>query len=123
MGGRCGRDSEQPDSKRFLTDDGRFSRNSIPKRSWIHAEAAGSPQGVEAKLLTCYLPIRLSGNPKRDEEGPNRLKKDCQLSPEFEALVGRNQTQNHIQVEFTTDDLVHRAVQALSKMQKVELPG
>jgi type III restriction enzyme len=54
------------------------------------------------------------------KEGLNRLKKAVQLSPEFEALWERIKPRTTYQVEFTTDNLVHRAVQALRKMPKVE---
>jgi type III restriction enzyme len=61
------------------------------------------------------VPIRQD----RDED-PNRLRKDVQLSPAFQALWERIKPQTTYRVEFETDELVVRAVAALRRMDKVE---
>ena len=56
------------------------------------------------------------------DDGPNRLKKDVTLSPEFRALWDRIKPKTTYRVEFTTDDLVRRAVDALKRMERIEAP-
>jgi len=57
---------------------------------------------------------------KDRDEGPNRLRKKVQLSLEFEALWNRIKPKTTYRVEFETDDLVRRAVDALQRMEKIQ---
>src|SRR5690606_12358684 len=59
---------------------------------------------------------------KDQDEGPNRLKKEVQLSPEFKALWDRIKPKTNYRVEFETEVLVRRAVEALKRMEKIEAP-
>ena len=59
---------------------------------------------------------------KEKDEGSNRLRKQVQLSPEFQALWERIKTKTTYRVEFKTDELVHRVVSALQRMEKIEPP-
>ena len=52
---------------------------------------------------------------KDRDEGPNRLRKEVQLSPEFQALWERIKPKTTYRVEFETDELVPRAVEALRR--------
>ena len=59
---------------------------------------------------------------KEKDEGPNRLRKEIQLSPEFKALWDKVKPKTTYRVEFETDKLVDRAVDSLKRMEKIELP-
>jgi type III restriction enzyme len=50
------------------------------------------------------------------------LRKEILVSPEFEALWNKIKPRTTYRVEFTTDDLVTRAVAAIKKMSKIEAP-
>lgn len=52
----------------------------------------------------------------------NRLKKEVALSPEFQALWNRIKPKTAYRVEFETDVLVQRAVDALKRMGPIETP-
>ena len=56
------------------------------------------------------------------DDGPNRLKKQVALSPEFAALWSRIKPKTTYRVEFETDGLVQRAVDAVKRMEKIEKP-
>ncbi len=59
---------------------------------------------------------------REQQEGPNRLKKEVVLSPEFKALWERIKPRTTYRVEFETETLVSRAVDALKRMPKIEKP-
>jgi type III restriction enzyme len=54
------------------------------------------------------------------DEGKNALKKEVILSPEFAALWDRIKPRTAYRVEFSTEALVKKAVEAIAKMPKVE---
>ena len=64
--------------------------------------------------MTCWRRTRSSGTSAGTrDEGPNRLRKEVALSPEFQALWDRIKPKTTYRVEFETDDLVQRAVDAI----------
>jgi type III restriction enzyme len=71
-------------------------------------------------LLSAYQ-IERHIRRERDER-PNRLKKEVALSPEFQALWNRIKPKTTYRVEFGTDKLVDRSVDAIKRMEKIEVP-
>jgi type III restriction enzyme len=71
-------------------------------------------------LLTAYQIERHIGKDK--DEGVNRLKKEVTLSPEFQTLWDRIKPKTTYRVEFETEPLVRRAVDAIRIMEKIEAP-
>ena len=59
---------------------------------------------------------------KDQDEGPNRLRKEVQLSPEFRELWDRIKPRTTYRVEFETDVLARRAVDAIKRMQNIKTP-
>ena len=59
---------------------------------------------------------------KEKDEGINHLRKQIQLSPEFQTLWNRIKPKTTYRVEFRTDDLVKRAVDAIKRMESIEIP-
>jgi type III restriction enzyme len=59
---------------------------------------------------------------KEKDEGPNKLKKEVQLSPEFKALWDRIKPRTTYRVEFQTETLVNNAVAGIKRMDKIEAP-
>jgi type III restriction enzyme len=52
----------------------------------------------------------------------NRLKKEVTLSPEFQALWDRIKPKTTYRVEFDTEVLARRAVEAIQRMERIEKP-
>lgn len=76
-------------------------------------------QPAVTDLLAAY---QIQRHIRKDrDEGANRLRKEVQLSPEFQALWDRIKPKTTFRVEFQTDDLVQRAVTAIKHMEKIEL--
>lgn len=59
---------------------------------------------------------------REKNEGTNRFKKEVALSPEFQALWDKIKPRTTYRVEFKTDDLVAKTVEAIDKMAKIETP-
>lgn len=60
---------------------------------------------------------------KEKDEGPNKLRKQVTLTPEFAALWNRIKPRTTYRVEFDSAILVERAVYAINKMPKVDPPS
>ncbi len=56
------------------------------------------------------------------DDGPNRLKKEVTLTPEFVALWNRIKPKTTYRVEFETDELIRHGVSGIKKMEKIEAP-
>lgn len=59
---------------------------------------------------------------REKDEGPNKLKKQVLLSPEFEKLWKRIKPKTMYRVEFQTADLVANAVREIKRMPVIEKP-
>jgi restriction endonuclease len=67
------------------------------------------------KKFIVVVPIR-----KETDEKPNRLKKEVMLSADFKTLWNRIKPRTTYRVEFSTDELVMRAVAGVKKMEKIQ---
>jgi len=56
------------------------------------------------------------------DDGPNRLKKEVVLGPEFQALWDHIKPRTTYRVEFDTDELVRRAVGGIKQMEPIRRP-
>ncbi|MDD4874469.1 MAG: restriction endonuclease subunit R, partial [Dehalococcoidales bacterium] len=110
-------------SQKMLDADGRIQPAFDPQRKDFKLELP-EPHGDLASavidLLSSYQIERHIS--KEKDEGHNRLRKNIQLSPEFKALWDKIKPKTTYRVEFETDKLVDRAVDALKRMEKIELP-
>src|SRR5215469_7403131 len=105
----------------ILAADGKIQPKFDPKKDGFTLDLPESHKGLESQIIDVLSNYQIERHIRDNrKEGLNKLKKAVQLSPEFEALWERIKPRTTYQVEFTTDDLVHRAVQALRKMPKVE---
>jgi type III restriction enzyme len=105
----------------MLAADGKIQPKFDPKQDGFTLNLPESHKVLESQIIDVLSNYQLERHIRDNRtEGLNKLKKAVQLSPDFEALWERIKPRTTYQVEFTTDDLVHRAVQALRKMPKVE---
>jgi restriction endonuclease len=71
-------------------------------------------------LLSAY---QIERHIRKDrDEGVNRLKQEVTLSPEFQVLWERIKPKTTYRVEFETEILVQRAVDALKRMERIGMP-
>jgi type III restriction enzyme len=105
----------------ILAADGKIQPAFDPKKEGFSLNLPEAQKELESQVIDVLSSYQIERHIRDNRnEGPNRLKKAVQLSPEFKALWDKIKPRTTYQVEFTTDNLVARAVQALRKMEKVE---
>ena len=109
--------------QKMLDAEGRIQTAFDPKKPGFKIdlpEAQADLAPAVTDLLASYQIERLIRKDK--DEGPNRLKKEVELSPEFKALWDRIKPKTIYRVEFDTETLVRRAVDAIKRMEKIAAP-
>jgi type III restriction enzyme len=109
--------------QKMLDTEGRIQPGFDPRKpdfKIVLPEAHADLAPAVTDLLASY---QIERHIRKDQdEGPNRLKKEVQLSPEFTALWDRIKPKTNYRVEFQTEVLVRRAVEAVKRMEKIEAP-
>ena len=95
-----------------------------PQAQGLQARAARSAsQNLAPAVVDLLASYQIERHIRKErDEGTNRLKKEVTLSPEFKALWDRIKPKTTYRVEFETDELVQRAVDAIKRMEKIEKP-
>lgn len=110
-------------NQKMLDSDGRIQPAFDPKRADFKLELPHAYAELGSAIVDLLAAYQIERHIRKDrDEGPNRLRKEVQLSPEFQALWDRVKPKTTFRVEFKTDDLVRRAVTAISQMAKIEPP-
>jgi type III restriction enzyme len=110
-------------AQKMLDDKGRIQPAFDPRRKDFTLKL---PEGYEdlvpavTDLLASY---QIERHIRKDkDEKVNLLRKEVQLSPEFKELWSRIKPRTTFRVEFQTDELVRRVLEALVRMEKIERP-
>jgi type III restriction enzyme len=107
--------------QKMLDLDGRLQPAFDPKRPDFKIVLPESLAGLVPAVVDLLASYQIERHIRKEkDEGPNRLKKEVALSPEFMALWDRIKPKTTYRVEFETDELVRRAVAAIKKMEKIE---
>lgn len=109
--------------QKMLDSESRIQPAFDPKRKDFRMElpeAHGDLAPAVVDLLSSYQIERHIR--KEKDEGTNRLRKEIQLSPEFQSLWDRIKSKTTYRVEFETEKLITHAVDALARMEKIEKP-
>ncbi len=110
-------------TQKMLDAQGRIQPTFDPKRRDFKLELPEEHRDLAPSVVYLLATYQIERHIRKDrDECPNRLRKKVQLSPEFEALWERIKPKTTYRVEFETDDLVRRAVDALKRMEKTEIP-
>ncbi|MGH7614830.1 MAG: hypothetical protein ACREMW_12415 [Gemmatimonadales bacterium] len=108
---------------RMLDADGRIQPAFDPKRADFKLELPEAHRDLAPAVVDLLTAYQIERHIRRDrDEGVNRLKKEVTLSPEFQALWGRIKPRTTYRVEFESDALVRRTVDAIKAMEKIEAP-
>ena len=109
--------------QKMLDADGRIQPAFDPKRKDFKLELPEAHRDIAPAVVDLLAAYQIERHIRRDrDEGVNRLKKEVTLSPEFQALWDRIKPKTTYRVEFETDALVVRAVDAIRRMEKIEAP-
>ena len=107
----------------MLDADGRIQPAFDPKRQDFKLELPEAQRELAPAVIDLLSAYQIERHIRRErDERPNRLKKEVTLSPEFQALWNRIKPKTTYRVEFETDKLVDRAVDAIKRMEKIEVP-
>ena len=109
--------------QKMLDAEGRIQPAFDPKRPDFKLELPEAQRELAPAVVDLLSAYQIERHIRRErDERPNRLKKEVTLSPEFQALWDRIKPKTTYRVEFETDKLVDRAVDAIKRMEKIEAP-
>jgi type III restriction enzyme len=108
---------------RMLRDDGRIGPAFEPDRSDFALHLPPELEDLLASVVDLLSSHRIERHIARErDERVSRLKKEVMLTPEFQELWARIKPKTTYRVEFDTDDLVQRTVDAIREMAPIERP-
>jgi type III restriction enzyme len=109
--------------QKMLDSDGRIGSAFDPKKTGFVLTMPAEFDDLKAAVIDVLSGHQIERHIRRDkDERNNKLRKEIFASPEFEALWSKIKPKTTYRVEFTTDDLVSRAVAAIKKMSKIDAP-
>lgn len=110
-------------AQKMLDTEGRIQPAFDPKRKDFRLELPEAHLDLTPAVIDLLSAYQIERHIRRErDDGPNRLKKEVVLSREFEALWNHIKPKTTYRVEFETDKLVERAVDAIKRMEKIEAP-
>ena len=109
--------------QKMLDADGRIQPAFDPRRPDFQLNLPEAHRELVPAVIDLLSSYQIERHVRKDkDEGPNRLKKQVELSPEFQALWDCIKPRTTYRVEFRTEDLVNQAVIALKRMERIEVP-
>lgn len=111
-------------SQNILDAEGRIQPAFDPKRKDFKLALPESHQELAPAVVDLLASYQIERHIRKDrDEGVNRLKKEVVLSPEFQALWDRIKPKTTYRVEFDTDKLISRSVDAIKRMTHIDKPS
>ena len=109
--------------QKMLDTEGRIQPAFDPKRKDFKIELPETYRDLAPAIIDLLAAYQIERHIRKDKDmGASRLRKEVQLSPEFQALWERIKPRTTYRVEFETKELVRRAVTAVKGMAKIEAP-
>ena len=109
--------------QRMLDAAGRIQPTFDPKRPDFKLELPEDHRDITAAVVDLLAAHQIERHIRKDkDEGVNRLRKEVTFSAEFQALWNRISPKTTYRVEFDTEALVRRAVDAVRRMERIEAP-
>ena len=110
-------------NQKMLDADGRLQSTFAPNKKDFKLELPEAYQDLTSAVIDLLASYQIERHIRKDkDEGTNRLRKEVQLSPAFKALWDKVKPKTTYRVEFQTEKLVARAVDAVKRMEKIEVP-
>ncbi len=112
-------------AQKMLDADGRIQPAFTPSRLDFTLNLPEEHSDLAPAVIDLLSSYMIERHIRRErDDGPNKLKKNVTLSPEFAALWDKIKPRTTYRVEFETDALVGRAVEAVKQnMEKIEKPS
>ncbi|MHB0987364.1 MAG: restriction endonuclease [Bellilinea sp.] len=110
-------------AQRILDNESRIQPAFNPRQAGFKLNLPKAYQDLAPAVIDLLSSYQIERHIRKEkDEGANHLRKQIQLSPEFQALWERIRPKTTYRVEFQTEDLVRRAVDALKRMEPIEVP-
>ncbi len=110
-------------AQNMLDADGRIQPAFDPKRQGFNLVLPPDQQALAPAVIDLLASYQIERHIRKErDEGVNRLKKAVTLSSEFQALWEQIRPKTTYRVEFSTDELVLKAIAALNRMPHIEIP-
>jgi type III restriction enzyme len=110
-------------AQKILDKDGRIQPSFEPKKDGFKLILPKEYTDLASSIIDLLTSHQIERHIRRErDEGINRFKKEVALSPEFKALWDQIKPRTTYRVEFKTEELVNKAVEAINKMSKIEAP-
>lgn len=107
----------------MIDAEGRLQPAFDPKAAGFGVELPEGLRPLTSAVVDLLASFQIERHIRRErDDGPNRLRKEVVLSPEFKALWDRIKAKTTYRVEFETDTLVHKAVSTIKRMERIEKP-
>jgi type III restriction enzyme len=107
----------------LLDEDGRIQPAFDPRRSDFKLELPEPYVPLAAAITDLLSQYQIERHIRRErDDGPNKLRKEVTLRPEFKELWDQIKPKTTYRVEFDTEKLVEASVAAVKKMQAIEKP-
>lgn len=105
----------------FLTEEGKILPKFDPKAPGFDLCLPAEHKVLEAEIVETLRAYQVERHLKNDEdERPLKFKKEVTLDPEFQELWNRIKPKTTFSVEYSTDELVKRAVKAIKEMEAIK---
>ncbi len=109
--------------QKIINPGGYIQPSFDPRRPDFHLDLPPAHQDLAPAVVDLLAAYQLERHIRREkDERTNHLRKEVQLTLEFQELWNRIKPRTTFRVEFSTDELVHRAVNAIHQMEKIEIP-
>lgn len=128
VGQPIGRDAAEAIRKeligqKMLDSEGRIQPAFDPKRLDFKLELPEAQRDLTPAVIDLLASYQMERHIQREKNvGQNRLRKEVQVSQEFTDLWNRIKPRTTYRIEFETDKLVSRAIDALKRMERIESP-
>jgi len=110
-------------AQNMIDPEGRIQAGFDPRRANFKLDLPEAHRELTPVVIDLLAAYQIERHIRRDrDDGPNRFRKDIALSPDFQHLWAQIRPKTTFRVEFDTDELVHRAVNAIKKMETIEVP-
>lgn len=107
----------------LLDVSGRIQSAFDPRRAGFHLDLPSAFQELAPAVVDLLSSYQIEHHIRKErDEGTNHLRKQVELSSEFQALWERIKPKTTYRVEFQTEELVSRAVHAIQQMDPIQAP-
>jgi type III restriction enzyme len=109
--------------RNMIDSAGRILPGFDPRRPGFELDLPAEKAELSPAIVDLLSSYQIERHIQREkDQGPNQLKKQALLSPEFDALWARIKPKTTYRVEFKTVDLVKRAVAEIKRMPYIDKP-